>query len=510
MKKLLALFLSLLMLVGAMNFAVADDYDFEATVDWYEDSYDVIVVGFGLAGAASAITAADLGAKVLITEKAPEGEEGGNSKYAGQVIISPLEESHDDFIAYYTALQNDYPDAASPEMIEALFQKACKNEQWLTDRFNDIGKEPDLRPFGTNGSWSEWPELPGAVNATRIFSPGQAFSGCLYYLAQDNVFVREDKIDVWYASPAKHLIQNPITKEILGVQIEKDGQMVNVKANCGVIMCCGGFQCSVEKMANYLHAPYTTNQGGAYNTGDGIDMVLEVGAQLWHMNNAAGFIWQWENPDTGRSAGMMGNVSVTNGILVGSNGARFINEGTENRHGKVNIGGRWVTMPSSDKNWLIIDDTIITTKRLSYTWSAGAVNEIEKGWVIKGETIEELAEKIGADPEILAKTIETWNFFVDQGVDYQFGRSMTGAPKLETGPYYAIQIKPTQYNTQGGARRNEYAQILNVAGDPIPNLFSAGEFGSMYADKYNGGSNLMECVCYGQIAAENCCLKLGQ
>ena len=510
MKKILALFLSLLMLVGALNIAAAEDYDFEATIDWYGESYDVIVVGFGLAGATSAITSADLGAKVLLTEKAPEGHEGGNSKYAGQVIISPLEESHDDFIAYYTALQNEFPDAASPEMIEALFQKACHNEQWLKDRFTDIGKEPDLRPFGTDGSWSEWPELPGAKNATRIFSPGQAFSGCLYYLAQDNVFARKDKIDVWYESPAKHLIQNPLTKEILGVQIEKQGELVNVRANCGVIMCCGGFQDSVEKMANYLHNPYTTNQGGEYNTGDGIDMVVEVGAQLWHMNNAAGFIWAFEPPGSNRSAGMMGNVSVTNGILVGSNGARFINEAIENRHGKVEIGGRWVTMPTSDKNWLIVDDAIVSSKKLSWMWSDGAKDELEKGWIVKGDTIEDLAGVIGANPEILAKTIETWNTFVDQGVDYQFGRDMSSAPKLATGPYYAVQIKPTQYNTQGGARRNEFAQILDTNGNPIPNLFSAGEFGSMYADKYNGGSNLMECVCYGQIAAENCCAKLGK
>lgn len=510
MKKLLSVLLALIMLLGTVNLAAAEEYDFEATVDWYADSYDVIVIGFGLAGATASITAADLGAKVLLTEKAPEGHEGGNSKYAGQVIISPLESSHDDFIAYYTALQNNYPDAASAEMIEALFQKACHNEQWLIDRFNDIGKEPDIRPFGTNGSWSEWPELPGAIPATRIFSPGQAFSGCLFYLAEDNVFARKDNIDVWFESPAKHLIQNPITKEILGVQIEKDGQLVNVRANEGVIMCCGGFQCSVEKMANYLHAPYTTNQGGEYNTGDGIDMAVEVGAQLWHMNNAAGFTWAFEVPGTSRSAGMMGGVSATNGILVGSNGARFINEGIENRHGKVQIGGRWVTMPTSDKNWVIVDESIVSTKKLSFMWSEGAKDELEKGWIIKGETIEELAEKIGADPEILAKTIETWNGFVDAGVDYQFGRSMANAPKLATAPYYAVQIKPTQYNTQGGARRNERAEVLDTNGNPIPNLYSAGEFGSMYADKYNGGSNLMECVCYGQIAAENCVKNLNK
>lgn len=72
------------------------------------------------------------------------------------------------------------------------------------------------------------------------------------------------------------------------------------------------------------------------------------------------------------------------------------------------------------------------------------------------------------------------------------------------------QIKPTQYNTQGGARRNEKAEVLDVSNNPIPNLYSAGEFGSMYADKYNGGSNLMECVAYGQIAAESCCENLSK
>ena len=81
MKKFLAVVLSLVMMLSMTSIAAAEDYDFEATVDWYDQSYDVIVIGLGLAGATSAITAADLGAKVLVTEKAPEGHEGGNSKY---------------------------------------------------------------------------------------------------------------------------------------------------------------------------------------------------------------------------------------------------------------------------------------------------------------------------------------------------------------------------------------------------------------------------------------------
>lgn len=507
MKKLLAMLTALVMLCSMANIAFADEYNFEATVDWYDESYDVIVIGLGLAGATAAITASDLGAKVLVTEKAPEGHEGGNSKYAGQVIISPLESSHDAFMSYYTALQNNYPDAASTEMIEALFSKACKNVDWMTERFKEQGLEPDIRPFRTNGYWDEYPELEGVELATRIFSPGKAFSGCLFYLAEDSVFLRKDNVDVWFESPAKHLIQNPITKEILGVQIEKDGQLVNVRANAGVIMCCGGFQCSVEKMANYLHAPYTTNQGGEYNTGDGIDMAIEVGAQLWHMNNVAGFLWAYEAPGTTRKAG---SITAKLGIIVGMDGTRFISETETNRHGKINIGGRWMTMPASEKNFVVVDNSVVSTTKLSSIFSEGNVEEIEKGWILKGDTIEELAEKMGCDAETLKATITKWNGFVDAGEDPQFERDMTDANKIETAPFYAVQIKPTQYNTQGGARRNEKAEVLDVSNNPIPNLYSAGEFGSMYADKYNGGSNLMECVAYGQIAAESCCENLSK
>ena len=499
MKKFLSVLLAAVMLCSVMSFAGAEGSDYAASVNWYEQEYDVVVIGFGLAGATAAITAADLGAKVLVTEKAPMGEEGGNSKYAGQVIISPLESSHDDFMAYYKALINDYPDAPSDAMLEALFEKASKNVEWMTARFNDIGQEVTINPFH-GGFWGEYPEFPGVENATRIFSPGRAFSGCLYYLAQDNVVARKDNVDVWYEAPAVHLIQDPTSKEILGVQIEKGGETLNVRAKAGVVMAMGGFQDNPEMMANYLHNPYTTNQGGAYNTGDGITMALEVGAQLWHMNNVAGYLWAVEKPGTTRS---VGRPTMTAGILVGVNGARFISETEENRHGKVNIGGRWMTMPVSSKNWLIADDTAVAANKLVSIFSEGNKEEIESGWVIKADTIEELAEKIGADAETLKATVESWNAAVDAGVDAQFGRNMDGVVKVATAPYYALQLKPTQYNTQGGAKRNEKAEVLNAQNEPIPHLYSAGEFGSMYADMYNGGSNLMECVAYGQIAAES-------
>ena len=74
---------------------------------------------------------------------------------------------------------------------------------------------------------------------------------------------------------------------------------------------------------------------------------------------------------------------------------------------------------------------------------------------------------------------------------------------MKEGPFYALEIGPTMLNTQGGAKRNEKAEVLDVNGNPIPHLYSAGEMGALFADMYNGGGNLGECVAFGRIAGAN-------
>jgi hypothetical protein len=109
-----------------------------------------------------------------------------------------------------------------------------------------------------------------------------------------------------------------------------------------------------------------------------------------------------------------------------------------------------------------------------YDWSDDNSAELAKGWIKKGDTLEELAAAVGLDALALVQSVERWNVSCAAGEDSEYGRSMILNP-LETAPYYAIEMAPSMLNTQGGPRRNEKAQIVRPGGAPIPRLYSAGE-----------------------------------
>ena len=156
-----------------------------------------------------------------------------------------------------------------------------------------------------------------------------------------------DNIDVWYEAPAKHLIQDPATKTIYGVQVEKDGAPINILARNGVVMALGGFENNNTMIGDYLQCPYAYVFAGKYNEGDGVKMAIEAGADLWHMSNSAGFIWSYKNDNMECS---IYPFTVKNGILVGPGGTRFMNEAYTNKHGRIDIGGRMHPDPLPQPN----------------------------------------------------------------------------------------------------------------------------------------------------------------
>jgi uncharacterized protein with FMN-binding domain len=130
--------------------------------------------------------------------------------------------------------------------------------------------------------------------------------------------------------------------------------------------------------------------------------------------------------------------------------------------------------------------------------------EIAKGWIIRANTITELAQKTGIDPTALAAEIQLYNGFCRSGSDIGYGRAAQYLkPLAAQGPYYAFPVKAALTNTQGGPRRNINCEVLDVRGKPIPHLYSAGELGSFYTDIYNGGGNLSECLFSGRTAGAN-------
>jgi succinate dehydrogenase/fumarate reductase flavoprotein subunit len=151
-------------------------------------------------------------------------------------------------------------------------------------------------------------------------------------------------------------------------------------------------------------------------------------------------------------------------------------------------------------------------------WSEDNLAEVEKGWILKGETLEELVGKINEnskdegynmDPAALQSTIDAFNASCATGSDPLFGRpavvnDIPNLTPLDTPPFYALRLMPCMNTTKGGPVKNGKAQVLDVRGEVIPRLYEAGTLGHTAAQVYCiFGANLAECFNFGRIAGRN-------
>ena len=192
----------------------------------------------------------------------------------------------------------------------------------------------------------------------------------------------------------------------------------------------------------------------------------------------------------------------TSAIIVGADGTRFVNETVGLKHGHVMFHGLYIRVPISLPAWAIFDEKARLLKPLYRVWSQGMEKELEKGWILKADTLEELAETIGVPAENLVAQIERYNAYCESGVDEECGRPAEYLTAFTDGPYYALPLVPAMINTQGGPTRNIECEVLDPRGNAIPRLYSAGELGSFYSSIYQGAGNLAECMVTGWKAAE--------
>ncbi len=470
---------------------------------------DVVVVGIGAAGVATAVTAHDLGARVVILEKAPEGQEGGNTRVAGQGYLNTS--SAEKAAAYLTALCGRYtvPEA----MVKAWAEEMCQNNAWL----ESLGCDPQEHQHPPVGI--EFPDLPGS-DCVHKFHDGPTY-GYSYTWKRFERLVKERPIPILYETPGQELIQHDITKEILGVRARRGAETIAVKASKAVVLTCGGFENNQEMIRNYLPGvPYCYTSGSPYNEGDGITMAMSVGADLWHMNNYAGPSMALKVPDVRTTFSMQAlhySKEIPGGmIVVGPDGKRFTDEKYKTRHGKVPVNGNWLPLSTPCPMFLIFDHTLFASGPLydkhpshgwtqiieRYEWSEDNSAELAKGWIKTAGSIGALASIVGLDPGRLIETVSRWNSFCDARHDADFGRTLMMQPILRE-PFYAVELSPSMLNTQGGPRRNERGQIVRPNGSPITRLYSAGELGSIYSYLYQGTGNIGECLAFGRISGRN-------
>ena len=477
---------------------------------------DVIVVGYGGAGVAAAITAHDAGAKVLMLEKAPEKFKGGNTRVSGNLTLCPNNVGK--AITYFKAMSGPYQDNISDEMWKAFTTEMVNNTAWLK------GLGAELVAFDL----LEFPDLPGSDSVvTYTHKKGPLGQARLWDQVLEPA-VASRKIKVLYETPARRLVKKD--SDIVGVVAEQKGKKIHIKAKRGVILTCGGFENNQTMVRNYLpDMPYCYPMGTPYNEGDGITMAMEVGADLWHMNNIAGPYFYFKVPEINVSSRI--RVQGKSYIFVARDASRFVAEAPTliiedgrqvypEKHGKVYRHGRYVQNPTPVPIHIVFDETVrkaggLCGKAAGWTWSWDVIfgdlyqwskdnnREIEKGWIKKAANIKDLAKAVKLSPDALDATVNRYNKFCQDGVDLDFNRRKASMAPIQTPPFYIMELTPTFINTQGGPRRNKEAQIMDVNNQPIPRLYSAGELGSIWGFQYQGGGNVGECFAFGRIAGHN-------
>lgn len=487
---------------------------------------DVVVVGMGAAGGASAISAYESGASVIILEKSAEADGGNTGCSSGGVHSAPFADREE----WIEKMHQGAFGTVDPEVMDAMVDAALATPDWM----EEIGLDMDWKDYDA----SKIARMPDHYKTGYIAgeegTEGRFLWKALYQLIQNR------SINVRLGTPAHSLVQNPVTKEIIGVRAtDKSGKELVVKANKGVILACGGYEGSPWKQGQY-------NQPGVYlypwgtpnNTGDGIDMACEVGAALWHLHGlefaSVGFKLPSQEAGCSVSSNATNGITPYNHIFVNQFGKRFMNEAKNMSHdieskAAMNFDSRandYANLPF----YLIFDSTMFDEQPLYIgTGRSGIVNTyagvhglcdwgdnnekaLEKGWIFRGDTLAELAANIkgttpagvevGCDGEALQATVDAYNGFVADGIDAEFGRDAKLMAPLDNPPFYAIELSFSCINTQGGAQRNGKCEVVSVKGEPIPRLYCAGEFGSLNGYVYTFG-NLFECFTTGRVAGEN-------
>lgn len=482
-------------------------------VKWKEE-YDVIVVGAGLAGLAAAVTVATEGngAKCLLLEK--DTMPNGNSPFCqGSTLFT---ETPDKLLPYLKALSG----GATPDDVLAAFADGLKdNFEWIKSlgaNESDINVSP-----ASPANRTEYPEFNIGESYKMITFTGQGGGHKhIHAFLLDVINKYSDVITYKTSTPLEALVQDNATGAVLGVMA--DG--ASYKANKGVIMCCGGFESSEEMLATYHGVKGVKPLAAKANTGDGHMACMNAGADQWHMTAGAQYWMAARNIENTKHISNIWHYSNKKwGITVGANGRRFyqdcdgcavpspyeapyaeagadLTRGVGYRHGITQFGGNWTHLPFPEKGWLVFDAQGLAKGGLPPELTKDPVAD---GWTYSANSIEELAAAIKVPADELTKTVAIWNEFCDAGEDKAFYRPADTLNKVAEPPFYAMLCVPTMLNTDGGPVRSAAGEILNPMGKPIPGLYSAGEFGSVWGHLYQGAGNLGECLAFGRISVRS-------
>jgi len=481
------------------------------------DAYDVIVVGGGNAALCAALSARETAKKVLVLERAPEDESGGNSRFTAGLLrivyngaddlaqlidLSKEERERTDF-GTYTADQflddmarvTEY--RCDPDLTEILVKESFPTALWMRKKGVRFTAAWGRQAFKIEGKFKFW----GGLTLEAI-GGGPGLVDSLTQIAKKN------GIEIWYQARAVSLIADD--HGVHGVNVKHQGKTKQIKSKA-VVLAAGGFQANTEMRTRYLGPLWELAKvrGTRFNTGDGIRMALDVGAQpIGNWSGCHAVAWERNAPEFGDLAvgDQFQKHSYPWGIYINAEGKRFVDEGADFRNYTYAKYGRVILHQPQQFAWQIFDAKVKGQLRDEYR-----IKQVTK---VTANTLEELVKKLDdVNAEQALKEIKAYNAAVRQDIPFnpnvKDGRRTEGlavnksnwANTLDTPPYEAYAVTCGITFSFGGLRINTDAQVINTDGEPIAGLYAAGELvGGIFYFNYPGGSGLTNGAVFGKIA----------
>ncbi|MDO8751770.1 MAG: FAD-dependent tricarballylate dehydrogenase TcuA [Dehalococcoidia bacterium] len=479
--------------------------------------YQVVVVGAGNAALSAALSAREEGASVLLLEKAPIHLRGGNTYFTGGAIrfafqgmeqliklIPDLSQTEMDSMVvpdyptaqYYDDLMRVTEGLSDPQLAQTLVNDSYPAMLWLRQKGVRFVPLWGRQAFKLGDKYHFW----GNLNLEAV-GAGKGLSDQLFAIAE------KQGVEIRYQTKAVRLLQDDRAR-IRGIVVQGPEGFQNIAAQ-SVVLACGGFEANAEMRTRYLGAGWELAKvrGTQYNTGDGIRMALEIGAQPYgNWSSCHAVAWDLNAPPYGNRqiADLYQKHSYQYGLIVNIEGKRFVDEGADYRNYTYARYGREILKQPQRAAFQIFD------AKVTHLWR----DEYRIPQVTKAEatTFRELAEKLGIAPEAFERTIQEYNAAVQPG---EFnptvldGKSTKGIdlPKsnwalpMDTPPYYGFAVTCGITFTFGGLRIDQRAQVWDTEEIPIPGLYAAGELvGGLFYNNYPGGSGLCSGAVFGRIA----------
>ncbi len=548
---------------------------------------DVLVIGSGAGGFATAITARKAGLEVLVTEKAPVF--GGTTATSGGYIWIPcnhlmaaqgLADDIDDARRYLKEhLGSDY----NEKFIDTYLENGPKMVRFFVD---DVGI-----PFNVSQGMIDYhPSMPGAklgrslhtaptdastlgkelyrlrplprelslfgmgvssgsdlghfyrfgrsIKSTlrvcmllakygwdRIrYGRGQTLVNGNALIARMAKVLLDLGVPVWTFSPALELLFDG--DRVVGARVNRNGRLVEVRARRGVVLASGGIAQNIERRSQvYSHAALAdehVSMTAPGNVGDGARMAEQAGGYVdTQVSNAGAWMPISKVP---RPDGSWGGIihSVNQGkpgmIAVLRNGRRFADESVS-YHDFVEKLVKSADAGRPVGAYLICDAKAFSKYGLGYAKPFLPLgNLLRSGYLVRADTVGDLARKIGIDAEVLEETVSNYNIHAQHGEDPEFGKGKdayghylgdaSNSPNpnvapLDKGPYYAVWMYAGDIGNFAGIRTDERARVLRSDESVVPGLFAVGnDMASVFRGSYPGGGSLIgPAMTFGFIAA---------